>query len=73
MEIFFEFLMTFLFVITFYFTILRYITNLKIFNISINNWHSSLGIKENTFTVFIDWSMWFFQITFWLHYFNIIK
>lgn len=60
------------FCVTFYFTIIRYITQIKIFHLQLNNLTQSLGIKENKFWIIIAWSMWFYQIYFWFHYFNIV-
>jgi len=60
------------FCITFYFTIVRYITQIKIFDLQLNNLPKSLGFKENRFWIILTWFMWFYQIYFWFHYFNII-
>ena len=56
------------FIITFYFTIIRIIINTKLFTISLKNWHEGLNLKGSYFCLLIDWSMWFYQIYFWINY-----
>ena len=70
-------MMEILFVATFYFTILRALTHTHLFNnwcltnwdevLGTDNWSSWLRIP----IVCINWTMWFYQIWFWMTHFKI--